>query len=68
MMKVCLHSVSYSGTVTPDQAILPLEAVMCKAAQLGFDGITLAAKRPHAACKSCGYVRPGLQIRAAEEE
>ncbi|UCD76607.1 MAG: 50S ribosomal protein L32 [Phycisphaerales bacterium] len=27
-----------------------------------------AAKRPHAACRSCGYVRPGLQIRAAEEE
>ena len=47
-MKVCLHSVSYSGTVTPDQAALPLEAVMRKAAQLGFEGITLAAKRPHA--------------------
>jgi sugar phosphate isomerase/epimerase len=47
-MKVALHSVSYSGTVTPDQAALPLTAVMRKAAQLGFDGITLAAKRPHA--------------------
>jgi len=47
-MKICLHSVSYSGTVTPDQAALPLEAVMRKAARLGFDGITLAAKRPHA--------------------
>ena len=47
-MKVSLHSVSYSGTVTPDQATLSLEEVMEKAAQLGFDGITLAAKRPHA--------------------
>ena len=26
-----------------------------------------AAKRPHAACVSCGYVRPGLQIRTAED-
>jgi sugar phosphate isomerase/epimerase len=47
-MKICLHSVSYSGTVTPDQAALSLEAVMRKAARLGFDGITLAAKRPQA--------------------
>ncbi|MEA3345592.1 MAG: TIM barrel protein [Chloroflexota bacterium] len=47
-MKVSLHSVSYSGTVTPDQAALSLEEVMEKATQLGFDGITLAAKRPHA--------------------
>jgi sugar phosphate isomerase/epimerase len=47
-MKVCLHSVSYSGTVTPDQAALPLIEVIHKAARLGFDGITLAAKRPHA--------------------
>lgn len=22
-----------------------------------------AAKRPHTACQSCGYVRPGLQIK-----
>jgi sugar phosphate isomerase/epimerase len=47
-MKICLHSVSYSGTVTPDQAALPLKEVMRKATRLGFDGITLAAKRPHA--------------------
>ncbi len=47
-MKVSLHSVSYSGTVTPDQATLSVEEMMEKAAQLGFDGITLAAKRPHA--------------------
>jgi sugar phosphate isomerase/epimerase len=47
-MKIALHSVSYSGTITPDQARLPLLEVMDKAAKLGFDGITLAAKRPHA--------------------
>jgi len=47
-MRISLHSVSYSGTVTPDQAALPLAEVMKKAAGLGFDGITLAAKRPHA--------------------
>jgi ribosomal protein L32 len=23
-----------------------------------------AAKQPHAACRGCGYVRPGLQIKA----
>jgi sugar phosphate isomerase/epimerase len=47
-MKIALHSVSYSGTVTPDQAALSLMDAMRKAAELGFDGITLAAKRPHA--------------------
>ncbi|MCA9284406.1 MAG: 50S ribosomal protein L32 [Phycisphaerales bacterium] len=26
-----------------------------------------AAKRPHHACPSCGYVRPGLQIRASQQ-
>ncbi|MFP4143738.1 MAG: 50S ribosomal protein L32 [Phycisphaeraceae bacterium] len=25
-------------------------------------------KRPHAACRECGYVRPGLQISQAREE
>lgn len=29
-MKVCLHSVSYSGTVTPDQAVLTLEDFMMR--------------------------------------
>jgi len=47
-MKISLHSVGYSGTITADQVTLPLEEVMHKAAQLGFDGVTLAAKRPHA--------------------
>lgn len=26
-----------------------------------------AAKKPHHACTSCGYVRPGLQIRTRED-
>lgn len=25
------------------------------------------ARRPHAACSSCGYVRPGLQVKATRE-
>ncbi|MHC5023671.1 MAG: 50S ribosomal protein L32 [Planctomycetota bacterium] len=25
------------------------------------------AKQPHRACPSCGYVRPGLQVRSSEE-
>ena len=27
-----------------------------------------ASKLPHHACMSCGYVRPGLQIKVAESE
>ncbi len=27
-----------------------------------------SAKSPHAACRNCGYVRPGLQIRQTEGE
>jgi ribosomal protein L32 len=40
-------------------AIRPEKAVLCP--NCG------AAKRPHAACVSCGYVRPGLQIKGAED-
>ena len=25
-----------------------------------------ATKRPHAACRECGYVRPGLQLKVAQ--
>lgn len=46
-MKFILHSVSYSPT-WKGQTALSLEAVINKAAQLGFDGIELIAKRPHA--------------------
>jgi sugar phosphate isomerase/epimerase len=40
-----LHSVSYAGLW--GQAYLPLEQVIAKAAELGYDGVMLMAKRPH---------------------
>ncbi len=40
-----LHSVSYSGSW--GQQFLPVEAFVDKAAELGFDGVMLMAKRPH---------------------
>ncbi len=46
-MKFILHSVSYS-TTWRGQTALPLDAVIDKAAALGYDGIELIAKRPHA--------------------
>jgi len=46
-MKTALHTVSYAG-VWPGQASLPLERIVDKAADLGFDGVMIVAKRPHA--------------------
>src|SRR5579863_8715526 len=40
-----LHSVSYSGAW--GQPALPLDQFIGKAAELGFDGVMLMAKRPH---------------------
>lgn len=40
-----LHSVSYSGSWS--QQFLPLEDFVDKAAELGFGGVMLMAKRPH---------------------
>ena len=40
-----LHSVSYSGTWGHES--LPLESFVDHAAELGFDGVMLMAKRPH---------------------
>jgi sugar phosphate isomerase/epimerase len=40
-----LHSVSYSGSW--GQHFLPIEEFIDKAAELGFDGVMLMAKRPH---------------------
>jgi sugar phosphate isomerase/epimerase len=40
-----LHSVSYAGTW--GQAALTLDQFLAKAADLGFDGVELMAKRPH---------------------
>jgi sugar phosphate isomerase/epimerase len=45
-MKTALHTISYSGSW--GQAALPLERIVERAAALGFDGLMLAAKRPHA--------------------
>jgi sugar phosphate isomerase/epimerase len=46
-MKTALHTVSYAG-VWPGQATLPLERIVDKAAELGYDGVMIVAKRPHA--------------------
>src|SRR5689334_18966045 len=40
-----LHSVSYSGSW--GQQFLPLDQFVDKAADLGYDGVMLMAKRPH---------------------
>jgi sugar phosphate isomerase/epimerase len=44
-MKLALHSVSYAGLW--QQAYLSLEAFISKAAELGYDGVEIMAKRPH---------------------
>jgi sugar phosphate isomerase/epimerase len=45
-MRTALHTISYSGSW--GQSSLSLEATIERAAVLGFDGLMLAAKRPHA--------------------
>jgi sugar phosphate isomerase/epimerase len=45
-VKTCLHSVGYSGAWR-GQAVLSLDDFLLKARELGFDGVMLAAKRPH---------------------
>ncbi|MDX9726462.1 MAG: sugar phosphate isomerase/epimerase family protein [Bacteroidales bacterium] len=45
-LKTCLHSVSYMG-VWRGQATLSVDEFLVKASELGFDGVMLAAKRPH---------------------
>ena len=46
MMRTALHTISYSGSW--GKAQLPLEEIIARAGSLGYDGIMLAAKRPHA--------------------
>ena len=46
MFPTALHSVSYAG-VWPGQVCLPIEKIISKAAEFGFDAIMLVAKRPH---------------------
>jgi len=45
-VKTCLHSVSYMG-IWRGQATLTVDDFLVKAKQLGFDGVMLAAKKPH---------------------
>jgi sugar phosphate isomerase/epimerase len=45
-VKTCLHSVSYMG-IWRGQAVLTVDQFLVKAKELGFDGVMLAAKRPH---------------------
>jgi sugar phosphate isomerase/epimerase len=57
-----LHSVSYSGSW--GQARLSLEQCIDKAADLGFDGVLLMAKRPHLSLLDYGpRERPQLRAR-----
>jgi sugar phosphate isomerase/epimerase len=45
-VKTCLHSVSYMG-IWRGQATLTVNEFLVKAKELGFDGVMLAAKKPH---------------------
>lgn len=45
-VRTCLHSVSYMG-IWRGQATLTVDEFLLKAKELGFDGVMLAAKRPH---------------------
>jgi len=45
-VKTCLHSVSYMG-IWRGQATLSVDEFLLKAKELGFDGVMLAAKKPH---------------------
>ena len=45
-VKTCLHSVSYMG-IWRGQATLTVDQFLVKAKQLGYDGVMLAAKKPH---------------------
>lgn len=46
-VKTCLHSVSYSG-LWRGQAFLNVDEFITKASSLGYDGVELGTKRPHA--------------------
>jgi sugar phosphate isomerase/epimerase len=45
-VKTCLHSVSYMG-IWRGQATLTVDEFLVKARELGYDGVMLAAKKPH---------------------
>ena len=64
-MKIALHSVSYSGT-WGGQQFLTVDQFVDKAAELGYDAIELAAKRPHASPIDLGAAeRDALRERIA---
>lgn len=46
-MKTVLHSISYAG-LWRNQAFLPLKDFIGRAAFLGYDGVEIVCKRPHA--------------------
>jgi sugar phosphate isomerase/epimerase len=52
-MKRILHTVSYAG-FWRGQTRLSLESTLQKAADLGFDGVEIVAKRPHASVLDLG--------------
>jgi hypothetical protein len=61
-----LHSVSYSGSW--GQPVLTLDDFVDKAADLGFDGVMLMAKRPHLSVldygpKECPRLRQRIESR-----
>jgi sugar phosphate isomerase/epimerase len=61
-----LHSVSYSGSW--GQANLPLDSFIDKAADLGYDGVLLMAKRPHLSPldydpEACARLRRRIEAR-----
>jgi sugar phosphate isomerase/epimerase len=60
-----LHSVSYSGSW--GQVSLPLDQFVVKAAELGFDGVLLAAKRPHLSLLDYGPQQRTALRRRIEE-
>lgn len=69
-MKSALHSISYGG-VWAGQARLDMEGVFDRAAELGFDGILLAAKRPHLSAldfdaAACAEMRKRIHARGLE--
>ncbi|MBA4408230.1 MAG: sugar phosphate isomerase/epimerase family protein [Bacteroidota bacterium] len=45
-VKTCLHSVSYMG-IWRGQPLLTVDQFLVKAKELGYQGVMLAAKRPH---------------------
>ena len=66
MGPLLLHSVSYAGFW--GQAFLPLDQFIDKAAELGYDGVMLMAKRPHLSVldygpAECERVRAKLEAR-----